>query len=197
MMSMFGLTPTGETTMRKIVVSEFISLDGVMEAPETWHFPFVSDDAQAYTTAQIEAADSMLYGRVTYDIFAGYWPNADQHDAIAKKLNSAPKFVVSNTLKKADWNNTTIISGNVAAELAKVKAQGDGVMSITGSAALIQSLLRAGLIDELHLMVHPVIVGHGRRLFEDGLDTIPLKLVNTQTFKLGVIALTYQVERKP
>ncbi|MBZ0290551.1 MAG: dihydrofolate reductase family protein [Anaerolineae bacterium] len=182
--------------MRKLVVSEFIALDGVIEAPETWHFPFISDDAQAYTMAQIDAAESMLYGRVTYDIFAGYWPNADQNDPIAKKLNRAPKYVVSNTLKKADWQNTTIISGDMADGVAKAKAGGSGIMSITGSAALIQSLLKAGLVDELHLMVHPVIVGRGSRLFEDGLDSIPLKLVETQTFKLGVVALTYQVERK-
>lgn len=185
--------------MRKIVVSEFISLDGVVEAPETWHFPFVDDEAQALTNARIAANESLLFGRVTYDIFSSYWPNApvtDADDDIAKNLNSKPKFVVSNTLKKADWQNTTIISGNVIDEIAKVKQAGTGIMSTTGSVTLIQTLLAAGLVDELQLMLHPIIVGHGKRLFKEGLDTIPLKLVDSKTFKLGVVALTFQPEKR-
>ena len=185
--------------MRKIVVSEFISLDGVVEAPETWHFPFIDDEAQALTNSRIAANTSLLFGRVTYDIFAGYWPNVpvtDAPDDIAKNLNSKPKFVVSNTLKKADWQNTTIISGDVAAGVAKAKQDGDGIMGVTGSITLIQTLLAAGLVDELQLMVHPIVLGHGMRLFKDGLDKIPLKLVDSKAFKLGVVALTYQPEQK-
>ncbi|MEO8610357.1 MAG: dihydrofolate reductase family protein [Chloroflexota bacterium] len=185
--------------MRKIVVSEFISLDGVVEAPETWHFPYIDDEAQGYTNANIAANTSLLLGRVTYDIFSSYWPNAPETDAdddIAKNLNNTPKFVVSNTLKKVDWKNTTIISGDVAAGVAKAKQEGDGIMGVTGSVTLVQTLLGAGLVDELQLMIHPIVVGRGKRLFQDGLDRIPLQLVDSRTFKLGVVALTFQPAKK-
>ncbi len=180
--------------MRKIVASEFISLDGVVEAPETWHFPYVDDEAQAYSGAQIDSADAFVYGRKTYDIFSSFWPTATEPRAMAQKFNNTPKFVVSTTLQKADWQGTTIIRG--IDELAKIKQDGSGIMATTGSVTLIQALLKAGLLDELHLLVHPIIVGHGKRLFDGGMDTIPLKLVDSRTFKLGIVALTFQPEKK-
>jgi dihydrofolate reductase len=173
--------------MGKIIVSEFISLDGVIEAPETWHFPYLSDDMQQYINEQIFATDASLYGRVTYEAFASFWPTAsnDETGGLADKLNNAPKYVVSTTLEKADWNNSTLIKD--IEELKRVKQQVNGNISIIGSATLIQSLMDANLIDEYQLMIHPIVVGKGKRLFKDGPNTAPLKLVSTRVFDGGVI----------
>jgi dihydrofolate reductase len=178
--------------MRKLIVSEFISLDGVIEAPQNWHFPFVTDDMQQEVMKSILDPEALLMGRVTYQEFASYWPTAeDDGSGLANKLNSTPKYVVSTTLDKADWNNSTIINGSVVDEIRKLKQQGDGIIGLTGSATLIDSLMEAGLIDEFQLMVHPVVVGSGKRLFKEGSKTT-LKLVGSQPFQGGVILLRYQ-----
>ena len=177
--------------MAKIVVSEFISLDGVIETPQHWHMSYISEDMGAATMEQLLGADVLLYGRNTYDEMAGVWPHMKNNEyGIADKLNSAPKYVVSNTLQSADWNHTTIISGDVVDAISKLKRDTDGVIAITGSGTLIASLLPTGLIDEYQLMVHPVVVGKGKHLFPDGAD-VKLKLTGTQTFASGVILLTY------
>ena len=179
--------------MSKIVVTEFLSLDGVMEAPETWHFPYNVGDMQAFTTGQILDADAMLYGRVTYDTFASFWPTRTHNEfGFADHLNSIPKYVISSTLAKADWNNSAVLKGKAVDEVVKLKQQRDGIIGMTGSAMLIQSLLEAGLIDVLHLMIHPIVVGHGKRLFKDGTNNIPLKLAESRTFQSGVVLLTYE-----
>src|SRR5260221_8829524 len=132
--------------MRKIIVAEFLTLDGVMEAPETWQFPFLSDDISEYIKTGILALDAQLLGRVTYEIFASYWPLQTHNEfGIADKLNSAPKYVVSSTLQKADWNPSTIIKGNVLEAVKALKQQGSGNIGVTGSALLVQSLMEAGL----------------------------------------------------
>lgn len=178
--------------MRKLIVSEFISLDGVIEAPQNWHFPFVTDDMQQEVMKGINEPEAFLYGRRTYEEFAGFWPTVeDGGSGLANKLNSAPKYVVSTTLDKADWNNTTIIKSNVVDEIRKLKQQGDGMIGLTGSATLIESLLDAGLIDEYQLFVHPVVVGSGKRLFKEG-SKATLKLVGSKPFQGGVILLRYQ-----
>ena len=184
--------------MAKIIVSEFISLDGVIEAPETWHFPYLSDDMQKVINEQIFATDASLYGRVTYEAFASFWPNATNEETggLADKLNNTPKYVVSTTLEKADWNNSTLIKNNVVEELTRVKQQVSGNISIIGSATLIQSLMGTNIIDEYQLMVHPIVVSNGKKLFRDGLNTLPLKLADTKTFSSGVILLTYQAARE-
>lgn len=182
--------------MRKIVVSEFMSLDGVVEAPEKWHFPYITDDMMAVTQEQINSLDVMLMGRNTYNDHAGFWPTQTNNEfGIAAKLNSAPKFVVSSTLDKADWNNTTIIRGNVIEEITRLKQQGDGTIGIDGSVTLIQALIEADLVDEYHLMIHPIVIGQGKRLFSEGLNTTKLKLVDTKTFSGGVVLLVYQRDR--
>jgi dihydrofolate reductase len=179
--------------MRKLIVSEFVTLDGVMEAPEKWQFPYYSDDLAEVIQAQILASDAMLLGRVTYEVFAAYWPSQTNNEfGISDKLNSEPKFVVSSTLQKAEWNNSTLIKEHVAEEISKLKQQPGGNIGITGSATLVQSLMQADLIDEYRLMVHPVVLGSGKRLFRDGRDTLQLKLLNTQTFSKGVVLLCYQ-----
>ena len=184
--------------MRKIIVSEFVTLDGVMEGSENWQPPYVSDDFGKEIVAPILEADAFLLGRVTYEAFAGYWPlQTNDEFGIADKLNSAPKYVVSSTLKKAGWNNSTLIKGNVVEEVAKLKQQPgpDGSIEIFGSATLVRSLLQAGLVDECRLFVHPIALGSGKRLFSAGNNTL-LKLIEAKTFSSGVVLLRYQPDGK-
>jgi len=165
----------------------FISLDGVIESPETWHFPYFDDQMGAVVNEQMSGNDATLIGRQTYDEFAGYWPNANPDDPITGVMNGARKYVVSNTLTEATWQNSSVINGDVAAELTKLKA--DTRLGTTGSATLVRWLLEHGLVDELHLLVHPIVVGHGKKLFAD-CPTVPLKLSST-TFDTGVLHLVY------
>jgi dihydrofolate reductase len=185
-----------ENKVRKIIVSEFLSLAGVMEAPEEWQFPYLSEDMAEFIKADILALDAQLLGRVTYDIFAASWPAQTNNEfGIADKLNSMPKYVVSSTLKKGDWNPTTVISGNVVEAITRLKQQPGGSIGITGSATLVQSLMEADLIDEYQLQIYPIVLGKGRRLFKDGIAN-KLKLVESKTFNSGAIALTYQPDCK-
>lgn len=182
--------------MRKIVVSEFLSADGVMEAPDRWQFPFQSEEMGEITERQIRDTDAFLLGRVTYEIFAGYWPTQTHNEhGVADKLNSAPKYVVSTTLPKADWNNSTQIKFNVIEEIRKLKQQPGGKIGISGSARLVHSLLDAGLIDEIQVMVHPIVLGKGIRLFPDGYRS-SLKLADSKMIANGVVYLTYQIEHQ-
>jgi dihydrofolate reductase len=178
--------------MRKIVAGLFISLDGVYEAPHEWHFPYFDDAMGKAVDEQMQAADAMLLGRVTYEEFASYWPTSQDDPELAAYMNGTPKYVVSSTLKSADWQNTTLIDGdNVVAELKKLKQQPGKNIGITGSGTLVRTLLQEGLLDELRLLVHPIAVGSGKRLFPDGSAQTPLKLVDSQTFDTGVLYLTY------
>lgn len=179
--------------MRRIVAGEFVSLDGVMEAPDQWHFPYWSDEMGEVVGEQMSKSDAMMLGRVTYQEFAGFWPNenADEND-IAGYMNNTPKYVVSTTLDTLEWQNSTLISGDVAEEIRKLKDQPGGDISVTGSAKLVQSLLRYGLLDELRLLVHPIVVGKGKRLFGDSDDKLGLELVDSKTFSTGVLFLTYR-----
>ena len=179
--------------MRKIVAGLFISLDNVYERPEQWHFPYFNDEMGEAVGAQMAASDAMLLGRVTYEEFAGYWPHHTEDDPeLAGFMNNTPKYVVSTTLDKAEWQNSTSIKGNVAEELTKLKQQPGKDISITGSGTLVRTLLRDGLLDELRLLVHPIVVGGGKRLFEGDIGQKPLKLVESKTFSTGVLYLTYQ-----
>ncbi|MEU9113178.1 dihydrofolate reductase family protein [Streptomyces sp. NPDC048483] len=175
--------------MRKITAGIFLSLDGVAEAPDTWHFPYFNDEMGAVVQAQMDAADTMLLGRNTYEMFAAYWPDSDED--IAEYMNGARKLVVSRTLERADWQNSTVVGGeDPLAELARLK-EGEGKnLGVVGSIGLVQSLLRAGLLDELHLLVHPIVVGKGKRLFPEG-DSIPLRLAGSTTLSTGVLSLVY------
>ena len=182
--------------MRKIVVGEFLSADGVMETPETWQFPFQTEELGAITEGQIRDADAFLLGRVTYEMFAGYWPTLTHNEfGVADKLNSAPKYVVSTTLQKADWNNSTLIKSNVIEEIRKLKQQPGGEIAIIGSAKLLHSLLDAGLIDEIQVLVHPIVLGKGVRLFPDGYHS-SMKLADSKILSNGVVYLSYQIEHQ-
>jgi dihydrofolate reductase len=165
----------------------FISLDGVIEAPDTWHFDYFNDEMGAAVGALMNN-DGMLLGRKTYEGFAEYWPSADPDDPFTAQMNGAQKYVVSNTLTEATWENSTIVNGDVKAELAKLKQDKD--LGTTGSAVLVSWLLEQGLLDELHLLVHPVVVGKGQKLFTEGAK-VPLKLLSSTTFTTGVVHLVY------
>jgi dihydrofolate reductase len=177
----------------KIIVSEYLTLDGVMEAPEEWQFPYYSDDVAEFNKVQILALDALLLGRVTYEIFAAHWPNQTNNEfGVADKLNAMPKYVVSSRLKKAEWNNSTLIKGDVVEAVARLKQQPGGDISLMGSASLAQSLMEADLIDEYRLQVYPIVLGKGLRLFKDGMKRLNLKLVESIAFKSGAVSLVYR-----
>jgi dihydrofolate reductase len=180
--------------MRKIVAGLFISLDGVFEAPDKWHFPYFNDEMGEAVGSQMAAADAMLLGRVTYQEFANFWPNQSKEDVdIAPYMNDTPKYVVSTTLNSVDeWQNSTLIKGDFVEEITKLKQQSGKNISVVGSGTLIRSLLRDNLLDELRLLVHPIVVGSGKQLFPSGTENTPLKLVDSKTFSTGVLYLTYQ-----
>jgi dihydrofolate reductase len=174
----------------KIVSNFFISLDGIVEEPQTWHFPYFNDEMGAAVSRGTQTSKAVLMGRVLYEQWASFWPNQGDEEPFASFINNVPKYVVSNTLEEAAWNNTTVVSGDVATHLRELKERTDGDITMSGSATLVRWLLAGGLLDELCLLVHPIVVGHGKRLFEDT-PTHPLRLVNHETFKTGVLNLTY------
>lgn len=176
--------------MSKIISNFFISLDGVVESPDQWHFPYWNDEMGAAVQAGMANSAGMLMGRKLYEEWAAYWPNAEADEEIAKIMNGSRKWVVSSTLDKADWTNTTLIKGDVAAEIRALKEQNDTDIQMSGSATTVRWLLANGLLDQLNLLVHPIAVGHGQRLFEDS-ATHPLKLVKSETFETGVLNLSY------
>jgi len=174
--------------MGSINAGLFIALDGVIEAPQTWQGDYFNDEMGAAVGGLMAGNDAMLLGRQTYDEFAAFWPNADPADPTTAQMNGTPKYVVSTTLEKADWENSAVVSGDIKAELLKLKQ--DKQLGVTGSATLVRWLLQEGLIDELHLLVHPVVVGAGKRLFEPG-DKVRLRLIDSTTFRTGVLHLVY------
>jgi len=176
--------------MGKIVSNFFISLDGVVERPDQCHFPYFNDQMGAAIGKGTETYTGFLMGRVLYEEWSDYWPNQGDDVPFAPFINNVAKYVVSNSLEKAEWNNTTLVSGDVAAQLREIKEQSEGDIGMSGSATLVRWLLANGLVDELGLMVHPIAVGHGQRLFEDT-PTYPLQLVSHETFETGVLNLSY------
>lgn len=177
--------------MRKVVSGLFISLDGVTEAPNEWQFDNFDAEMGAAMGAHIAAEDTILLGRVTYQEWAPYWPTSTD-EPYASHINNTPKYVVSTTLDRVDWQNSTLVKGDLAGEIARLKAQPGRNIGVAGSPTLVRSLLQQDLLDELTLMIHPVVVGHGKRLFNGEGDLKRLKLVNEQTTSTGVSLLTYQ-----
>ncbi|MGQ0549177.1 MAG: dihydrofolate reductase family protein [Armatimonadota bacterium] len=177
--------------MRKVVAGLFISLDGVTESPEKWQFDHFDSDMMAALGAHIASEDTVLLGRVTYQEWAGYWP-ASTDEPYASHINNTPKYVVSTTLKKVDWKNSTLIKGSLAETITKLKQQPGKNIGVAGSPTLVRSMLQDDLLDELILMVHPVVAGRGKRLFKNGSDVKRLKLVGSKITTTGVAILTYQ-----
>lgn len=181
--------------MRKLVVSEWVTLDGVFDADtmDQWFIPYHSEERGEYIREGILACDAQITGRTTYEMLAPHWSVLkNNEDGIADKLNSMPKYVVSSTLKKAEWNNTTIIRENVVEEITRLKQQPGREIFIPGSSTLVQSLMEADLIDELRFLVHPVMMGSGKRFFKGAVATTRLELVKTETLSLGVVMLQYK-----
>jgi dihydrofolate reductase len=188
--------------MRRIVVSQFVTVDGVMEGPGNhpefdrsgWAFWFDrGDEGNRFKLDEVLAADALLLGRVTYEGFAAAWPKATDAVGFADKMNSMPKYVVSTTLSKPEWSNTTVLRGNVIDEVAGLKRQPGGDILVNGSARLVNTLAAHDLIDEYRLMVFPVVLGAGRRLFDDTSHATALRLVQAQPVGPdGVVVLTYR-----
>ncbi|MBZ0306017.1 MAG: dihydrofolate reductase family protein, partial [Anaerolineae bacterium] len=171
--------------MRNIVVTEFVSLDGVMENP-AWTFPYWNDEIAAFKGEETSAGESMLLGRVTYQGFAAAWP--ESKDEGAPYFNNTRKYVVSTTLNTVEWNNSTLIKDNIIEEIAQLKQQDGSDIVVHGSATLVQTLVQHGLVDRIRLLVYPVVLGKGKRLFQDG-TAATFKLVETRSFDSGVAAL--------
>ncbi|MEU9876502.1 dihydrofolate reductase family protein [Streptomyces phaeochromogenes] len=184
--------------MRKITAGLFISLDGVVEAPDQWHFPYFNDEMGAAVGATFGTADTMLFGRTTYDSFAGAWPEreaAGGEDAgFAKQLGDVRKIVASRQKLAFTWRNSEQLEGDLVETVTALKNEEGGDIALSGSVSVVRQLLGAGLLDELHLLVHPIAVRKGMRLFEEGDSSIPLKLISSQTFQTGVVSLVYGPE---
>lgn len=195
----------------KLTMTTFLSLDGVMQGPGGpeedrsngfdqggWLVPYADDDMGKLVSDWFAAADAFLLGRKTYEIFAAYWPNiTDQTDVVATKLNSLPKYVVSNTLDKVEWSNSTLIRGDAEEEITKLKQGPGNELQVHGSGHLAQTLMARDLIDEYRLWIYPVVLGSGRRLFQDGITPTALKLVDTKTTSTGVVIHVYKPAGRP
>ena len=178
--------------MRKIVAGLFISLDGVVEAPDQWHFPYFNDEMGAVVGTGMEEAEAFLMGRVGYQQWAEYWPQQGPEVPFSEFINGIKKYVVSSTLKEATWSNSTLVTGDdVPGQLRAIKESTDGSIAMSGSATTVRWLLANDLLDELHLLIHPIAVGKGQRLFEDT-PTYPLELTHQETLETGVIYTVYK-----
>jgi dihydrofolate reductase len=184
--------------MGKIVVTEFVSLDGVMEDPGGaegfkhggWTFEFdQGDEGNQFKLDETLEAEALLLGRVTYEGFAAAWPSMEDPVGFADKMNSMPKYVVSSTLENPEWNNSTVVSIDA---VARLKDEVDGVILVGGSAQLAQSLIELNLVDEFRLMVFPVVLGSGKRLFGESSDKLPLRLADSKTVGDGIVILTLE-----
>ncbi|MBC6456523.1 dihydrofolate reductase family protein [Actinomadura sp. HBU206391] len=195
----------------KLTMTTFLSVDGVMQGPGGpeedprdgfdkggWLVPYYDDDQGRLVGEWFAAADGFVLGRRTYEIFAAHWPRVtDENDPVASRLNSLPKYVASTTLDKVEWNNSTLISANVAEEVAKLKEQPGNELQIHGSGALARTLMEHDLIDEYRLWIYPVVLGDGMRLFEPGGTPSALRLVDTKTTGTGVVIHVYQPAGRP
>lgn len=192
--------------MRQINAALFITLDGVVEAPgggdttlpevAGWSMPYVDDEVGQVIGASMASSDAMLLGRQTYQEFAAFWPKVAADDPFGQFMNNQTKYVVSRTLDSAEWTNTHLVRGNAISELTRLKQQPGKDISVVGSGTLTRSLIEAGLVDELQLMLCPVVVGRGKRLFDDTDFTRPMKVLEVRSFDSGMIFLRLQPERQ-
>jgi dihydrofolate reductase len=194
--------------VRRVVVVEYVSVDGIVQAPGHsgedseggfdhggWTGPFMNDHRR-YLSEEFRAAGAFLLGRITYEIFAAYWPTVtDEEDDIARALNSFPKYVASTTLNETEWDGTVVITSDVAKEVARLKEQPGRDILVVGSSGLAQTLMQHDLVDEYRLWLHPVVLGSGKRLFREGAPTTTLRLVDSKTTSSGLVILTYEPDR--
>jgi len=186
--------------MGRIVVTEFVSLDGVMEAPggepgyahSGWTMDVAGEDHFAYKLEELLESEALLLGRVTYESFAGAWPGRDDEAGFAAKMNRMPKYVFSRTLDELEWENSTLLNGELPDEVRRLKDEVDGIVLVAGSRSIVHQLLDNGLVDELRLMVFPVVLGSGARVYPDSESKIPLELADSRTYDSGVVVQVYR-----
>ncbi|MFN8375616.1 MAG: dihydrofolate reductase family protein [Anaerolineae bacterium] len=188
--------------MRKVTAGLFMTLDGVVEAPGSgdttlpgkrgWSERFTNEEIGTLILNQIDNCDALLLGRKTYQGFAAFWPSVPDENPFGYRMNNTPKVVVSTTLSSVEWKNSTLLKGNLADEINRLKQQPGKNISMTGSTELVYSLLQLGLIDELQLMICPVVLGVGKRLFKESDVPLYLKLADSRSFSTGIVMLTYQ-----
>jgi len=176
----------------RLVATEYLSLDGVFEEPGHWSFPFFNDEAGQFKWRELQASDALLLGRKTYEGFAAAWPTMKGTGEFGEKMNSMTKYVVSSKLDKPEWAGSTLIKGNVVDEVRKLKQAPGKDLLLAGSAQLFNSLMTETLIDLYRIMLHPIVLGKGKRLFADGIDQRVLDLKETKTFKSGIVILEYE-----
>jgi dihydrofolate reductase len=195
-----------ENPLRKIVVSPFVTLDGVMQGPGEpdeiknggWMLPYISEESLKHTFDELHSMDAILLGRASYQMLSAAWPAMTDEgllEGFADRMNSVRKYVVSKTLTDVAWNNTRILDGDLSQEIARLKQEGDRDIIVVGSCDLVHSLQQLDLVDEYRMMVPPVVVGNGKRLFGDGSKMKALKLIEPKIFRNGVMVLTYRPER--
>ena len=186
--------------MGRVVVTEFVSLDGVMEAPggepgyahSGWTMDVVGDDHFAYKLEETLEAEALLLGRVTYESFASAWPGRDDEAGFAAKMNAMPKYVFSRTLDTLEWDNSTLLEGELPDEVARLKAEVDGIILVAGSRSVVHQLLENDLVDELRLMIFPVVLGSGARVYPESVRKLPLELGDSRTYESGVVVQVYR-----
>lgn len=181
--------------MRKVVAALFISLDGVTEAPDQWQFDHFDAEMMSGMSSAIAQEDTVLMGRVTYQEWAGYWPTATG-EPYASHINNVPKYVVSTTLDRVEWQNSTLVKRDLAQTINRLKQEPGKNIGVAGSPTLVRSLLADGLLDRLTLMIHPVVVGRGKHLFQGGSELQRLKLIDSTITSTGVAILTYEPRRE-
>ncbi len=179
--------------MGKLIAKAWMTLDGVFDAEtmEQWHTPYQSRTRAAEIQANMDGSDAMIYGRTTYEMLFPYWSKLKNNEmGLAAKINSVPKYVVSSTMKKASWNNSSVINGNLEDEIGRLKDKHKQIM-IDGSASIVRALSQSSLVDEYRLLVHPVIMGKGKKFFADGMEMSKLRVVKNETLELGVVLIHY------
>ncbi len=169
----------------------FISLDGVVGAPEQWHFPYLDDAMTDAVDEHYRDSEALLLGRITYDIFASSWPKRSPDAELARRINSMPKLVATSRADLGGWGNSSALAGKLADAVGRAKAEARGPIITAGSVRLVRELLRLGLVDDLQLMIHPIVLGRGDQLFPDGTERMPLRLAASETFPSGVLNAHY------
>jgi len=181
--------------LRKLFATAFVTLDGVMESPNEWNPPFWSDEAEEYKREELFGTDALLLGRKTYEGFAAAWPTMTDEDGFADRMNNLPKYVVSSTSEDLEWNNAKLLKKDLKKEVQSLKREPGQDIAIHGSGQLVNSLMQHGLIDELRMMIFPIVLGQSESFFENHGTSTVLKLIETKSLPNGVIVLHYEADR--
>jgi dihydrofolate reductase len=181
--------------MRKLVATEYVTLDGVMEEPGMWSFPFWNEEAMKFKSDELFASDALLLGRITYEGFAKAWPTMTEAGEFGERMNGMPKYVVSRTVQTLDWNNSHLLTGDVVEAVSNLKQQPGQDILLSGSGQLLRTLMSHDLVDEYRLMLHPIVLGGGKRLFPDESAKTTLRLVDSMPTSTGIVILTYHPAR--